>query len=184
MQLVFARRLACCVGWFAAAGGYPGRSQGQMHGDEEVCLDAGELLARLLCQAGGGRAAEARGLLGELGYRYTLSLALCAGHVAEAGAAAAGDDSRLAAARELASQSSPVHAFDEVLPPHMLEHMRGALGRSAPYWSENGYNSPRTGFFSFQHELPPFPSSATPGAGPGGEPAATSGLDVVSALQR
>jgi hypothetical protein len=65
--------------------------------------------------------------------------------------------SKLAAFQEA---KKAVNAFDDVLPADMLQLMRGALAADASFWAENNYNSPRVGFFSFQHPLPAFPPKA------------------------
>jgi len=115
--------------------------------DEEGLRDAQELLGRLLLQD--GRSAEAHGILQELGFTHTFATSL---------ASLQPTPTPLCGAKLLASQSASkaVNAFDEALPPAMLRQMRRALAHNANYWRENHYNSPRTGFFSFQHKLPAF----------------------------
>jgi hypothetical protein len=55
----------------------------------------------------------------------------------------------------------PVICVDNVLPPRMLQHMQSALGPDAPFWREHAYDSPQTGFFSYQHALPDFASTSS-----------------------
>mmetsp|Transcript_4168 Transcript_4168/g.9437 ORF Transcript_4168/g.9437 Transcript_4168/m.9437 type:complete len:525 (+) Transcript_4168:27-1601(+) len=132
-------------------------------GDEEGWLDAQELLARMLLQD--GRGAEAHEILRELGYTHAYATELASLRTAKP-----------VTAKPVTAQPSPVNAFDAALPRAMLAQMRRALARDASYWRENHYNSPRTGFFSFQHSLPPF-QTATKRAATGS--AAPLDLDAV-----
>ena len=116
-------------------------------GDEEGWRDAQELLGRLLLQD--GRDTEAHAVLRPLGYTHAFASSL-ASLKTTAGP--------LSGTKLLASQcaSEAVNAVDSALTPAMLAQMRRALAYDASYWAENNYNSPRTGFFSFQHKLPSF----------------------------
>ena len=134
----------------------------QMQGDHETEQDAQELLARLFCQQ--EKPNEAQQILATLGYTHSFASSLSSvSSVPRALASKATmSGSKLAAAQQAAGS---VNAFDDVLPAAMLASMKTALGSSAPYWPENAYNSPRTGFFSFQHKLPAFPPTSAASCG-------------------
>ena len=137
----------------------------EREGDAAMQRDALELHARLLLQD--DRSAEAFAILRPLGYTHSFTPSLAAlrsiaGPLPLCGA-------KLRAAQRA---SEAVNVFDGALPPAILCRMRRALHANAPFWVENQYHSPRTGFFSFQHELPPFPVDAADTAA-----AAVGGLD-------
>lgn len=139
--------------------------------DQEQQRDATELLARLLCQGDQARRAEALVTLRKLGFTYCLAANLTVARTKEEGQIKKElQGSKLAAAEQ---RPTPVNVFDDVLPGSMFALMREAFALGAPFWSENEYHSPRTGFFSFLHPLPAsFPSpdvvfSASSGVGQG-----------------
>eukprot|EP00658_Telonema_sp_P-2_P070327 TRINITY_DN59875_c0_g1_i1.p1 TRINITY_DN59875_c0_g1~~TRINITY_DN59875_c0_g1_i1.p1 ORF type:complete len:260 (+),score=46.39 TRINITY_DN59875_c0_g1_i1:431-1210(+) len=137
---------------------------GEGCGDEECCTDAMELLSRLLCQA--GRRTEAHLLLADLGYTHTFAGSLVSMRVPPS----APGPSTGAKLHAMQQAGRFVNVFDDALPPDLLKLMRYGLRSNGPYWAENCYNSPRTGFFSFQHALPPWGAAAD---------AQSSGLDQV-----
>ena len=117
-------------------------------GDEEAefLWDNGmELLARLLCQSGNSRWAEALAILKDLRYKYVFQSHLTSGLTMEKFR----DKNRIA-------DPKFVSAFDKVLPPKFFRLMANGLRLGASFWKENLYGDPRTGFFSFQHKLPQY----------------------------
>ena len=117
-------------------------------GDEEAefLWDNGmELLARLLCQSGNSRWAEALAILKDLRYKYVFQSHLTSGLTMEKFQ----DKNRIA-------DPKFVSAFDKVLPPKFFRLMANGLRLGASFWKENLYGDPRTGFFSFQHKLPQY----------------------------
>jgi hypothetical protein len=114
--------------------------------DLETRRDAQELLARLLLQA--GKREEGHQILQLLGYTHTFATALAAGTPA--------NNEKVAAGATSSAAKLPVAVIDCALGPAMLNLMCKALAHESIFWQENNYRSPRTGFFSFQHKLPPF----------------------------
>ena len=125
--------------------------------EEEDCDDlARKLLARLLlstAEPGTSRYDEACNLLMAMGYEYTFSPAVL-------GSARIAHKSMPFPARKSARlQDAKVTSCDSVLPPCMLSYLQHIFSASSPFWSEHGYDSPSTGFFSYQIGLtPPFPA--------------------------
>jgi hypothetical protein len=151
--------------------------------ESDTCAEAMHLLIRLLCQ-NEGRQEEAHELLADMGYQYVLSRALTStvfeSHGSASSSAAGGaksSESKLAAIREA---PSAVNVIDNSLTPELLELMQEALAPSASFWQENSYDSPRTGFFSFQHSLPPFSQVVDKEAGGAGD---NQDLNLDSVLQ-
>jgi hypothetical protein len=132
----------------------------QAKGEKGTCEEAKKLLARLLYQAN-GRDREADRCLQSLGFSHVL----CANHLAQLTPVSPTDEGQTEKNARLnpdfgMSASAPVHVFDNILCPSMLLLMQSALAPDAAFWGEHAYNSPRTGFFSYQHSLPPFEQAA------------------------
>lgn len=167
---------------------------------------ARRLLARLLVQQP-GRRLEAHALLAAMGYTHVLAhhLTSCdflAQERPAAAAAAAGETSSAAAAPLAATRRARpsartkveaaaaglapcAFAFDDVLPPEMLAHLQGALGPGAPFWREHAYDSPGTGFFSYQHALPPWnDEGGEGGADEGGSSGQASDRPALSSFEQ
>ena len=114
---------------------------------EDTLKEASRLLARLLCQSP-GRCDESRALLHSLGYRYALAHSISSGRFSPHGGHVSLSDRA-----PFAEHQQPVYCFDSVLSPCMLAHMKAAFAPAAPFWHEHAYDSPQTGFFSFQHAI-------------------------------
>jgi hypothetical protein len=130
-------------------------------GDDEMTRDAQELLARLLLQA--GKQAECADILKSLGYTHTFAAALANGTSTSNAVLTAAAAAAAAATTAAASGSLPLAVIDCALGPAMLNLMRKALAHDSIFWRENNYQSPRTGYFSFQHKLPPFSAVSNSG---------------------
>ena len=114
--------------------------------EENSCSEAKKLLARLLCQSH-GRRDEAYALLSSMGYTHTLAHALTSFDFIRSIAHPIGcEDPSLRV-------SANVSVFDNVLPSKEVNLLQQALAPSAPFWSDHAYASPKTGFFSYQHNL-------------------------------
>ena len=123
---------------------------GEEEDDEMWWQFATELLGRFLCQKKGHESEGHTILREELGFEYVLHRKLTSGSIFPSGMRNRNN--------QTGSTSKYVNAFDDVLPSGMLKMMQGGFGRDAKFWKENHYGDPRTGFFSFQHKLPPFGS--------------------------
>lgn len=131
--------------------------------DEESIADptlteANNLLARLLSQSP-GRESETREFLASIGYKYTLSNWLTSF------SAVPSDDVTLCSGRATSQRLriSNVCAFDDALAPDVLQYMQRTFASDSPFWPEHGYDSPTSGFFSYQLPLVP-PAQREPAA--------------------
>jgi hypothetical protein len=115
----------------------------------ETEMEASKLLARFLCQSP-NRQTEAHELLGSIGFKYALRHSISSSVFSVDGPAA----QSTASSHAVDPAERRVLCFDNVLPPCMLEHMHSAFALGAPFWREHAYDSPQTGFFSFQHAVP------------------------------
>jgi hypothetical protein len=124
--------------------------------DEDTWQLAKKFLGRLLLttsKEGSPRHSEAGNILIELGFKYTFS-SLILGDIN----VNVPKPSRLSCRKSVRIQNDYVMACDNVLPPCMLTFMKRIFHVSSPFWSEHGYDSPSTGFFSYQIELPLYTS--------------------------
>jgi len=106
----------------------------------------GGQLALLYCQD--GREAEAAQTLTFLGYEYRL------------GQRVLRYDLEHAAATSERIPRGVMHAYDGCLSPAMLASLRRAFAKNAAFWREHDYANPKTGFFSYVHELDGAPISS------------------------
>lgn len=118
--------------------------QDQEEGPDPTFSEANNLLARLLSQLP-GREAETRTFLASIGYKYTLSNWLTSSAVTPSM-----EDKRITSKR---LQNSNVCAFDSILPHDMLHYMQRTFATDSPFWPEHAYDSPTSGFFSYQLPL-------------------------------
>ena len=124
---------------------------------ENTHEEAIKLLARLLSSSM-ARAEEAHEVVRGLGFTHTFARYLLRdpSTLQSQARVTDSDSSSKQEAAKLAGKFS-VNAFDTALPPRMLAGMREGFALDAPFWRENDYDSPDTGFISFQHQLPAFP---------------------------
>jgi hypothetical protein len=108
--------------------------------------EANNLLARLLSQSP-GREAETKALLASIGYKYTLAHWMTSSSEIPKQVVA----STRTTSKRL--QNSKVCAFDKILSPSMLDYMQQTFASDSPFWPEHGYDSPTSGFFSYQLPL-------------------------------
>jgi hypothetical protein len=140
----------------ATDGGEAARAAGPSGAEEARAslAEAQRLLARL-CSQSPGRRADAHGLLRALGFTHTLAHAVTSTNWGALEAAA-----HVELPVELGDGEPAVSVFDDALRADMLAHMRAVLGPDAPFWHEHRYDSPDTGFFSYQvRVLVPAPRS-------------------------
>eukprot|EP00935_MAST-01C_sp_MAST-1C-sp1_P000847 g847.t1 len=151
---------------------------------DDTAFEAQRLLVRLFCQST-GKHEEAHELLADMGYSHVLSSKLTATTFSPTPPELSSTTSSLSASKLAAIHDAPhaVNVFDRALTPTLLNLMQQALKPDAQFWKENKYDSPRTGFFSFQHSLPPFSSASAGGgsssSGGGGGGGGQLGLDTV-----
>jgi tetratricopeptide (TPR) repeat protein len=117
--------------------------------------EANNLLARLLSQSP-GRHAETKLFLADIGYKYTLSNWMTT--TTSMGQQQSSSSSKATRKSSKRLQNANVCAFDNTLSPGMLQYMQNTFTTNSPFWSEHGYDSPTSGFFSYQ--LPLFDSKA------------------------
>jgi hypothetical protein len=109
--------------------------------------EASNLLARLLSQSP-GRDAETKRFLAEVGYKYRFSSWITASSVVP-------EQARGSSSASKRLQNSNVCAFDNALAPDVLQYMQNSFASDSPFWPEHGYDSPTSGFFSYQLSLVP-----------------------------
>mmetsp|Transcript_32864 Transcript_32864/g.73841 ORF Transcript_32864/g.73841 Transcript_32864/m.73841 type:complete len:433 (-) Transcript_32864:810-2108(-) len=97
-------------------------------------------LLLLLCLE--GRSEEAKRLLQREGYEYRLSSEVFLGDLV-----CKNEDSN-AKLRE-----SLLCVLDDALPEDMLRHLQECFSPSSAFWREHDYLSPKTGYFSYLHEI-------------------------------
>lgn len=128
-------------------------------GDDDAMELAKKFLGRFLLTTsttGSSRYFEACDILIELGYEYTFSSPVLSYSFVNR---STGSNYRMSAR----VQNDFVIACDNVLPPCMLVYMKRIFNTSSPFWSDHGYDSPSTGFFSYQIHLPLYgPPTAAP----------------------
>eukprot|EP00616_Rhizochromulina_sp_CCMP1243_P018338 CAMPEP_0118972582 /NCGR_PEP_ID=MMETSP1173-20130426/8850_1 /TAXON_ID=1034831 /ORGANISM="Rhizochromulina marina cf, Strain CCMP1243" /LENGTH=565 /DNA_ID=CAMNT_0006922139 /DNA_START=107 /DNA_END=1801 /DNA_ORIENTATION=- len=117
--------------------------------DEEVEREAGLLLARLHSQQPGHQA-ETHAVLRSLGgFTWTLAPFLTSTDWTR------GQPPAQVHGPAPPGSVQPLFAFDSALPGVLLSHMKWAFRPGAAFWRHHEYDGPRTGFFSYQHSLPP-----------------------------
>ena len=117
--------------------------------EEEGVQEARRLLIRLLWQNSNSdqvkRLNEAKDLARSMGYTHILPHAVFENTSSGATAVAKASSLRIMLQR--------VSVYDNAFPPCMLSFLERSFSPSSPFWRCHGYNSPTTGFFSYQHQL-------------------------------
>lgn len=123
-----------------------------MHNDD-AAHEAKMLLIRLLWQnslcSDSSRLQEARALAASIGYTHILPHAIFDRSFAPASVSLTSSRLRM----------KKVCVYDDAMPTCMLRYLQTALGTKAAFWPCHGYNSPTTGFFSYQHFLKSYTSA-------------------------